>query len=64
MNLMEMIQSLHHEKEILDRAIATLERVHQRSRPLPHLSPGRRRGRKSMRVEKFNGTRHGNEGSV
>jgi hypothetical protein len=48
MNLMELIQSLHREKESIDRAIASLEELLQISRPLPYSLGGKRRGRKSM----------------
>jgi hypothetical protein len=50
LNLMELIQSLHREKEILDRVIASLEEFQQISRPRPH-SSGKRLGRKSMSVK-------------
>jgi hypothetical protein len=43
MNLMEMIRSLHCEKEIVDRAIASLEEFQRNSKSLPH-SSGKRRG--------------------
>jgi hypothetical protein len=50
LNLMELIQSLHREKEILDRAIASLEEFQQISRPRPQ-SSGKRWGGESMRVK-------------
>jgi hypothetical protein len=49
LDLMELIQSLHREKEMLDRAIASLEELRiSRSRPQ---SSGRRGGPKSMSAE-------------
>ena len=50
LNLMELIQSLHREKEILDRVIAGLEEFQQISRPSQH-SSGKRGGRRSMSVK-------------
>ena len=49
MNLMELIRSLHREKESIDRAIASLEELLQISRPHSYTpSSSKRPGRKSM----------------
>jgi hypothetical protein len=50
LNLMELIQSLHREMKMLDRAIASLEEFQRISRSRPHSSE-KRRGRKSMSVK-------------
>ena len=50
LNLMELIQSLHREMEMLDRAIASLEKFRQISRSRPHSSE-KRRGQKSMSMK-------------
>ncbi len=50
LNLKELIQSLHREMKMLDRAIASLEEYQQISNSRPHLSE-RRGGRKSMNVK-------------
>jgi hypothetical protein len=53
MNLMEMIRSLYGEKEILERAIRSLEELQQITQSLQRSSSGtgKRRGRKSMGAE-------------
>jgi len=51
MNLMELIQSLHREKESIDRAIASLEELLQVTRSVSHSLSGKRRGRKSMSAD-------------
>jgi len=51
MNLMELIRSLYSEKEVIERAIASLEELQQLTQPRPRLSPGKRRGRKSMSAD-------------
>ena len=45
LNLMELIQSLHREMEMLDRAIASLEKFRQISRSRRH-SSGKAQGTK------------------
>jgi hypothetical protein len=50
-NLTEMIRSLYGEKEMVDRAIASLEELQQISRPVEHSSTNERRGRKSMSAD-------------
>ncbi len=51
MNLMELIRSLYGEKEVIERAIASLEELQQITQQRPRLSSGKRRGRKSMSAD-------------
>jgi hypothetical protein len=50
-NLIEMIRSLYGEKEIVERAIASLEELQQISGPGQHSSSSEHRGRKSMSTD-------------
>jgi hypothetical protein len=51
MNLMELIRSLYGEKEVIEKAIASLEELLQITQPRPRVSSGKRRGRKSMSAD-------------